>query len=56
MAKVYIDYDEFYPIFFTVAKFGKEVELTEEEIAFIHQVVEDFWKAQAILEKAYGDR
>lgn len=58
MAKVRIDWDEWYPVYFTVNKDGsyygdsnEEFEISDEDLAFIQKASADFHDAQKILEK-----
>ena len=50
--KVKIDEDEWYPVYSIVDSDDKhpvEIELTEEQVAFIKQVQEDFDRAQEVI-------
>ena len=50
--KVNVDWDELYPYYFIHGEHCEvEIELTDEEITFIQQAHNNFWKAQRILEK-----
>jgi hypothetical protein len=52
MPKVKFDKDEWYPYYFRTDSpppIGREVDLTEEELAFFEMAVDDFRKAQDMI-------
>jgi hypothetical protein len=60
MPKFLIEYDEWFPVYYLdslpekLYKSGKTVELTENEVAHIEKVFEEFDKIQQMLEKIRG--
>ena len=58
MPKITVDYDEWYPVYY-VSKSGRhglEVELSEEDVAFIAKAYDDFEKAHEMLRTAYHEK
>lgn len=53
MARVKVDWDELYPYYFLTdgSYYNEEIELSEEDLAFIRQATNEFFKAQRIIEK-----
>lgn len=52
MPKIRVTWDEAYPVYCITTDFDDlELEVTDEELAFILQAEEDYDKAQAILER-----
>jgi hypothetical protein len=56
--RVYIDEDEWYPVFYILKddfRWGREVEMSEEQQAEILEAFAKFHQAQAVLRKMYED-
>lgn len=52
MPKIEVDWDERYPDFCIVLDGGYELDVTEEELAFIKRAEKDYEAAQKILARA----
>lgn len=53
MSLVKVGWDELYPYYFLTdgSYYDEEVEISEEDLAFIRQATSDFFRAQEIIEK-----
>lgn len=55
MVKIKIDWDEWYPVYFIYNNdnwnSGEELDISEEDLAFVRKASDDFYTAQRILEK-----